>query len=110
MGAEIKYDNDGMTAVISGELDHHAAADIRMVIDGELGRSMPGMLTFDMSGVTFMDSSGVGLVLGRARTVRQWGGKVRISDPSERAAKILKLSGLGALIVSKKSGKEGKKQ
>lgn len=108
MGAEIKYGAEGMTAVISGELDHHAAADMRMVIDGELGRSMPQMLTFDMSGVTFMDSSGIGLVLGRARTVRQWGGKVRITDPSERAEKILRLSGLGSLIVRKKPGKEGK--
>ncbi|MBR5088066.1 MAG: anti-sigma factor antagonist [Ruminiclostridium sp.] len=99
MGVEIRYDAGDITAVISGEIDHHAAADMRIAIDGELERSMPGTLTFDMSGVTFMDSSGVGLVLGRARTLNQWGGKVRIAAPSERAEKILKLSGLGGLIV-----------
>ena len=108
MGVEIRYDAGDMTAVISGEVDHHAAADMRMTIDGELERSMPGTLTFDMSGVTFMDSSGVGLVLGRVRTLKQWGGRVRISAPSERAEKILKLSGLGGLIVNVGAGKGDK--
>lgn len=101
MSVDIRYDAGGMTAFISGEIDHHAAAEIRMAIDGELSRSSPRLLTFDMSGVTFMDSSGVGLVLGRARTVSQWNGKVLISDPSERAEKILRLSGLGSLIVKR---------
>lgn len=109
MAVEIRYENNTMTAVISGELDHHAAAEIRMTIDGELGRCSPETLTFDMSGVTFMDSSGVGLVLGRLRTVQQWNGKVRISDPSPRAEKILKLSGLNALIVRSSAGKKAKK-
>ena len=99
MSVEIIHEKTGMTAVITGEIDHHAAADIRMAIDGELERTMPAQLTFDMKGVTFMDSSGVGLILGRARTMKEWGGKVRITDPSERAGKILKLSGLGTLIV-----------
>ena len=109
MSVEITHDIHGMTAAVSGEIDHHAAADIRMAIDGELEHTMPQTLTFDMSGVTFMDSSGVGLVLGRARALKQWGGKVRISEPSARAEKILRLSGLGALIVGKPSGKERKK-
>lgn len=106
MAIEITHEGGGMTAVLSGEIDHHAAAEMRMAIDGELERTMPGQLTFDMSGVTFMDSSGVGLVLGRARALKQWGGKVRISDPSARAEKILKLSGLGGLVVKTGKGKK----
>lgn len=109
MSVDIMHENRTMTAVVTGEIDHHAAADIRMAIDGELGRTMPELLTFDMSGVTFMDSSGVGLILGRARELRQWGGKVRITRPSGRAEKILKMSGLGALIVPERTGKEKKK-
>ncbi|MBP3858111.1 MAG: STAS domain-containing protein [Ruminiclostridium sp.] len=106
MSVEIIHDNKCLTAVITGELDHHSAADIRIAVEGELERSMPDMLVFDMDGVTFMDSSGVGLILGRARTVKQWGGKVRISRPSPRAEKILKLSGLSGLIAGKPTGKE----
>ena len=106
MGVEITHENGTMTAFVSGEIDHHAAADMRMTIDGELERTMPEVLVFDMSGVTFMDSSGVGLVLGRTRTVKQWGGRVRISDPSERAEKILRLSGLGGLIAKRKERKK----
>ena len=109
MSVEILHEKGGLTAVISGEIDHHAAADIRMTIDGELERTLPEVLTFDMSGVTFMDSSGVGLILGRARSLKQWGGKVRIKEPSERAEKILKMSGLGSIIIQKTTGKEQKK-
>ena len=109
MSVEILHEKRNMTAAITGEIDHHAAADIRMEIDGELERTTPEVLTFDMSGVTFMDSSGVGLILGRARALKQWGGKVRITDPSERAEKILRMSGLGALIAVNPSGKEQKK-
>ncbi len=104
MPIEFTYDKNGLTAAISGEIDHHSAAEMRIMTDGEIERSMPRTLTFDMSGVTFMDSSGVGLILGRAREMKQWGGKVRIAKPSERVGKMLKLSGLSPLII-----KEGAK-
>ena len=107
MPIEFMYDKNGLTAAISGEIDHHAAAEMRIMTDGELERAMPRTLTFDMRGVTFMDSSGVGLILGRARTMTRWGGRIRITAPSGRVEKMLKLSGLAPLIV--KSGKEGEK-
>lgn len=106
MPVEFRKDKDTLTVSLSGEIDHHSAAEIRIMTDGELERATPRTLVFDMSGVTFMDSSGIGLILGRARTMQAWGGKIRIIHPSERAAKILKLSGLGALIAEK-SGKKG---
>jgi len=104
MSVEFIHEKDCLTAVIKGEIDHHSAAEIRIMTDGELERTMPGMLIFDMSGVTFMDSSGVGLILGRLREMQPWNGRVKIAEPSERAEKILRLSGLGSLII-KKAGK-----
>ncbi len=101
MSVEFEYGKSCLTAILKGEIDHHSAAEIRIMTDGELGRTMPGTLIFDMRGVTFMDSSGVGLVLGRLREMQPWGGKVKISEPSERAEKILRLSGLGNLIMKK---------
>ena len=106
MSVEFEYGIFGLTAKISGDVDHHAAAEMRIMIDGELERAMPDLLIFDMSGVTFMDSSGVGLVLGRVRTMKQWDGKVKITEPSARAAKILKMSGLEPMITRRPFGKE----
>ncbi|MCR4779707.1 MAG: anti-sigma factor antagonist [Ruminiclostridium sp.] len=105
MSVEFIYEKNTLTAVVSGEIDHHSAAETRIMTDGELSRTMPRTLIFDMKGVTFMDSSGVGLILGRAREMQPWGGKVMISEPSARAEKILKLSGLGSMII-KKAGKD----
>ncbi len=105
MGTEIIHEENRMTVFIKGEIDHHAATEIRTETDGELERTAPELLVFDMSAVTFMDSSGVGLVLGRVRVMDQWGGKVLIASPSVRAEKILRLSGLGSLIIKKPSGK-----
>ena len=105
MAVEFVHGKNRLTAIIKGEIDHHTAAEIRIMTAGELDRTMPAALVFDMSGVTFMDSSGVGLILGRMREMQSWGGKVMISEPSPRAEKILKLSGLGGLIV-KKAGKQ----
>lgn len=60
-GVEIIKRNGGITAVISGEIGHFEASGIRIRIDAELERLMPSMLILDMSGVSFMDSSGIGL-------------------------------------------------
>ena len=64
--------------MISGEIGHFEASGIRMRIDAELERLMPTMLILDMSGVTFMDSSGIGLILGRQRIMETLGGGVAV--------------------------------
>ena len=112
MPVEFSYRKTGnnkteLTAALSGEIDHHSAAEMRILTDGELARTMPAVLNFDMSSVTFMDSSGIGLILGRSRTMQAWNGRVRISAPSERVARILKLSGLGALISAGRNNNSG---
>ena len=54
-----------LAAYLSGEIDHHAAQSLRREIDAQVDDRLPELLTLDFSGVTFMDSSGVGLILGR---------------------------------------------
>ena len=56
-----------LAAYLTGEIDHHAAQALRREIDAQIDARMPELLTMDFSGVTFMDSSGVGLILGRGR-------------------------------------------
>lgn len=57
----------GVTIWLSGELDHHAARSLREQIDGAVDRTGAKRLRLDFEGVTFMDSSGIGLVMGRYR-------------------------------------------
>lgn len=98
MSVELKNSGDILIAFLSGEIDHHAAAEMRFFIDGELERSMPKLIVFDFSGVEFMDSSGIGLVLGRIRVISGWGGKAAIENPRPLIKKMLSLAGLQKLI------------
>ena len=82
-----------LRVVLSGELDHHNAAIIREEVDREL--------TLDMSGIPFMDSSGIGVVLGRYRRMSESGGKLRMGGMSIYAEKILRMAGVLALLERK---------
>lgn len=93
--------NDGkrMTAAFSGDIDHHAARDMRRELDEVIERSQPELLIIDMEQVGFMDSSGIGLILGRLRAVRAFGGDVIIKNARPEIAAVIKLSGLSGLLV-----------
>ena len=58
---------------------------------------MPSMLILDMSGVSFMDSSGIGLVMGRYKAVKAFGGRVEVKNTSSQLKKVMKLAGLDRL-------------
>ena len=94
MPLTIYADQQQVTAWLSGEIDHHGAGDLRRQIDEALGRWMPKQLLLDFRDVTFMDSSGIGLVMGRYRLIRQWEGQVIICDPAPSIRKVMRLAGL----------------
>ena len=98
MSVKICNSGERLTVYLSGEIDHHSAAEMRFFIDGELERSTPSVLVFDFSEVEFMDSSGIGLVMGRLRVLSGWGGKAVIENPRPNIRKMLKLAGLEKLI------------
>ena len=91
---EVKTTEHGMLALLSGDIDHHSAAYMRAQIDAQLLQSRPQCLILDFSGVTFMDSSGIGLIMGRYRSVSQWGGRVIVRDPSPQLKRVMKLAGI----------------
>ena len=107
-GVEIIKRNAGITAVISGEIGHFEASGIRIRIDAELERLMPSMLILDMSGVSFMDSSGIGLILGRQRIMESFGGGVAVKNPSPSVRRIIQVAGLSRLIISGKNTEDKK--
>jgi len=91
------YGDDSVTAFLSGEIDHYTVQDIRKKIDMTIKERLPSRIILDFADVTFMDSSGIGLILGRFRLVRNIGGKIIIENASEHVGRILQISGIGKI-------------
>ena len=87
-----------LTAKITGEIDHHSAKTLREKIDGEVCYRRPEKLIVDFSEVSLMDSSGLGLLLGRMKTAESVGCSFALKDPSERIVRLLKLAGADRLF------------
>ena len=81
-----------------GDIDHHTAKDIRDAMDDLIVKNNPGELELDLSAIDFMDSSGLGLVLGRYKKQAEIGGKFKIINPSRRIMQILQLAGVEKII------------
>ena len=98
----LKIYNDGrrITAAVSGDIDHHAARELRVSIDEVIASSRPELLIIDMAEVGFMDSSGIGLILGRSRAVRAVGGELLVKNADYEIAEVIRISGLGHLIAA----------
>ncbi|MCR3922200.1 MAG: anti-sigma F factor antagonist [Firmicutes bacterium] len=97
---EIQLKKAGGTLVVRmvGELDHHAVTELRDKIDPKLAREDIKNILFDFYGVDFMDSSGLGLILGRYKIVSEMGGKVLACSISPRLMRIFEMSGLQTKI------------
>ena len=95
----LKLENDGntMTAFLDGELDHHSTKSIREQIDESIERLRPKELTLNFKNVTFMDSSGIGLVMGRYRCMQMIDGRLTVKDASVHIRKVMRLAGLDRL-------------
>lgn len=88
-----------LTAYIDGEIDHDSAAKIRAQLDGAVQSQKPRLLRLDFGGVSFMDSSGVGLVMGRYKLMKLLGGSLSVVNVPDGMCRIFAMSGLEALGV-----------
>ena len=95
-----------MTVILDGEIDHHSAVSVRSEIDAKIYELRPTQLVLDLSHINFMDSSGLGLVMGRYALAKKLGAEFRVINPTERALKIFELAGLGRIINVKKEEKK----
>ena len=93
------YKNDILTVYLNGEIDHNRASDIRTTIDSRINFLRPKKLELDFSRVSFMDSSGIGLIMGRYRAVGLVGGELKIKNIPENLSRIIELSGVTSLGV-----------
>ena len=97
MNCIVTNDNSVTVAKIIGDLDHHTAKFIRGEIDKGIKETLPHRLILDFSHVTFMDSSGIGLVMGRYKLMGENGGEVLVANPPDYIKKVFKLAGIDKL-------------
>lgn len=97
MAVEINVTGEVVTAYLKGELDHHTAKAMREAIDDAVDLNMPTLLILDFGGITFMDSSGIGLVMGRYRNLLKSGAELHIIGAPPQIYKMFKLAGIEKL-------------
>ena len=97
-GFDSEFTGTVLRIKLRGEIDHHSAVAVRTAIDEMIRSKRPAELLIDMSAVDFMDSSGLGLIMGRYNTMKEIGGTVAVADPTPATEKIMNLAGLERII------------
>ncbi len=93
------YEKDRLLVFkITDEIDDHSVQMIRRKADYEIERHMPKRVIFDFDSVTFMDSAGIGLVIGRYKFANMLGAKLEVSNLTQSVKKIFEMSGILKLI------------
>ena len=83
---------------LSGELDHHEARCTLNTIDELLDEYLPRDCVLDMAGLTFMDSSGIAVIIRTSRRMKALGGRVWIENPAKQALRVIDASGIDRLV------------
>lgn len=86
---------------ITEEIDHHIVEKIRRKVDDEITRHMPRKTVFDFDRVSFMDSAGIGMIIGRYKMMKLIGGETEIVNISPNVKRILEMSGINKIISMK---------
>ena len=87
-----------LTVRLAGELDHCCAVSVRRELDGLIADRSVRWLVLDFSRLQFMDSSGIGVILGRYRQLRDRGGQVGVVNMNEHITRIFRMSGMDRVI------------
>lgn len=100
--AEVKVtqvaEGNVLSVRIEGEVDHHSAVSLREEVDREILEARPRRLELDLSGVSFMDSSGIGLIMGRYNLMKELQGELIVAKTGPATERILRLTGLDRMV------------
>ena len=92
-------ERDGRFCIqLVGEIDHHSAVAVRSAIDAKLYEFRPRHAVLDLSKIDFMDSSGLGLIMGRYSLMKEQGGEVVVVDPAPMVERVIDLAGMKRII------------
>ncbi len=103
MNVTLSKQGSELTARISGELDQHSAACVRERLDEAIRSGTVNRLVFDLDGLTFMDSSGVGVILGRYRELSKRRGSINVVNAQRSVERVLRMSGVYKLCTERRS-------
>lgn len=106
MYLEFYKNEDKLIVKLIGELDHHSAEEVRNKIDDRIERNKPSKVILDFSNVNFMDSSGIGVVIGRYKKLSMKKGEICIASVQESVGRVFELSGMFKIIKLYKSVQE----
>lgn len=84
---------------VYGEIDHHTAGMIRKRLEAELRHTGAVNIAMDFGMVSFMDSAGIGMIIGRYKTVRALGGELIIYDASEQVIRLMEMAGIRDMVI-----------
>ena len=101
MNVTIEASGNLIIAYLIGEIDHHSSSALREKIDNVLLFKKPKHLILDFKNVSFMDSSGIGLVMGRYRIMQGFKGTLEIRNVTVQTKKLMELAGLGNIAIIK---------
>ena len=96
-------DNGSLTVVLTGEIDHHCAKELIQGIIGKIEAYKPHSCTLDFQEVTFMDSSGIAVVINTLRTLSQMNGELSLTGLHNQPMKVFRASGIDKLVQIKET-------
>ena len=103
-------ENKRLTFEIHEEIDEYVVQNMRRRIDNEIERYMPKEVIFDFNKVSFMDSAGIGLIIGRYKLASMLGGKVEVTNLTVQVRKIFEMSGILKIIPEVKCTEKKRSQ
>ena len=87
-----------LTLKITEEIDEHTTEKLMRKIDNEITRFLPRKVIFDFSNVSFMDSAGIGMLLGRYKVIKMLGGQLELENVNKQIRRIFEISGILKII------------
>lgn len=102
------YDNGTLTVYLYGELDHHSARGTAKAVADLMAEYLPKNTVLDLGNLSFMDSSGIALILKLHRVAVAQLSRVWVEHPSRQALRVLETSGIDRIVpIAQETGKEG---
>ena len=95
-----------LTLKITEEIDENTTEKLRRKIDNEITRFLPRKVIFDFSNVSFMDSAGIGMLLGRYKVIKMLGGQLELINVNKQIEKVFEISGILKIIPLIKNQQE----
>jgi len=101
MNVQTDYERGVLTLRLSGELDHHSAREALQEIERAMDRYLPRRCELDLTGLSFMDSSGIAVIVRAQKRMRETGGRIWLIQPFAQPLKVLTASGIDRLVPIK---------